>query len=166
MARFLRCFLVVMFVFRSAIADWNHVPSGSMIPSIIEGDRIVVNKLAYGLRVSFTLTWIARWGEPKRSEVVTFESPISDTLLVKRVIGLPGDEISLSNNQLLVNGEAAEYQPIETEGLSDAIVERAYGHEIFLETVLDQSRTVMKASYDRLRERIDPNRSFAPITVP
>ena len=54
-------FIVVMLLFRSAIADWNQVPTGSMIPSILEGDRIVVDKLAYDLRVPFTFVRLARW---------------------------------------------------------------------------------------------------------
>ncbi|MFW6093560.1 MAG: S26 family signal peptidase, partial [Pseudomonadota bacterium] len=55
-----------MLVFRSAVADWNQVPSGSMVPSILVGDRIVVDKLAYGLRVPFTLLRVASWHRPRR----------------------------------------------------------------------------------------------------
>ena len=79
-----------MVVFRSAVADWNQVPSGSMKPSILVGDRIVVDKLAYDLRIPFTLTRIARWAEPHRGDVVTFPSPRDETLYVKRVIGDAG----------------------------------------------------------------------------
>ena len=51
---------------RSSVADWNDVPTGSMRPTILEGDRIFVNKLAYGLRVPLTKVWIAHWGAPQR----------------------------------------------------------------------------------------------------
>jgi signal peptidase I len=95
---------------RSSIADWNDVPSGSMRPTILEGDRIYVNKLAYGLRIPFTTTWLTRWGSPARGEIVTLKSPDDGIRLVKRVIGLPGDHISMRGNRLFINGAASEYQ--------------------------------------------------------
>ena len=102
-------FIAVMLVFRSAIADWNQVPSGSMQPTILIGDRIVVDKLAYDLRIPFTLRRLARWHEPERGDVVTFPSPKNEQLLVKRIVGIPGDVVSLSDNVLTINGEQASY---------------------------------------------------------
>src|SRR5258707_4743278 len=98
--------LLVLFAFRSAIADWNDVPTGSMKPTIIEGDRVLVNKLAYDLKVPFTTWHIAQWDNPKRGDVVVFYSPADEVRLVKRVIGLPGDRIELKNNEVFVNGAA------------------------------------------------------------
>lgn len=97
---------------RSVIADWNDVPSGSMRPTIVEGDRITVNKLAYGLRVPFTHQWVFSWGGPKRGEIVTFASPLDGQRLVKRVVALPGDRIEMRNQRLIVNGEGVEYEVI------------------------------------------------------
>lgn len=94
---------------RAALADWYHVPSGSMRPTIIEGDRIFVNNLAYGLRVPLTTTWIARWGEPARGEIVTLASPEDGKRLVKRVVAVGGDTIELRQNRLYVNGEPVVY---------------------------------------------------------
>src|SRR5262245_40087463 len=74
---------------RSAVADWNDVPTGSMKPTILEGDRVVVNKLAYDLKVPFTTWHVAEWGNPQRGDIVVFFSPVDGTRLVKRVIGLP-----------------------------------------------------------------------------
>ena len=91
-------FIFVMVIFRSAVADWNQVPSGSMLPSILIGDRVVVDKLAYDLRVPLTLTRVARWDNPQRSDIVTFQSPKDGLLLIKRVIGIPGDIVSLQDN--------------------------------------------------------------------
>lgn len=105
-------FIAIMLVFRSAIADWNQVPSGSMIPSILAGDRIVVDKLAYGLRIPFTLQRLAHWAEPERGDVVTFVSPLDERLLVKRVIGLPGDRVALRDNVLSINGKTAIYREL------------------------------------------------------
>ena len=67
--------LVTVGGFRSAIADWNDVPSGSMKPTILEGDRIVVNKLAYDLKVPFTRWRLARWTSPQRGDIVVLFSP-------------------------------------------------------------------------------------------
>src|SRR5271170_4889031 len=93
-------FIVLMLVFRSALADWNSVPTGSMKPTILEGDRIFVNKLAYDLKVPFTTWHLAEWANPKRGDIVVFYSPEDGTRLVKRVVGLPGDVVELRNEQL------------------------------------------------------------------
>jgi signal peptidase I len=111
-------FLIILIVagaVRSAIADWNDVPTGSMKPSIIEGDRIFVNKLAYDLKVPFTLWRVARWAEPARGDVVVFFEPEHEQRYVKRVIGRPGDVIELRGNRLIVNGHAIEYETRSTE---------------------------------------------------
>lgn len=100
---------------RSAIADWNDVPSGSMRPTILEGDRIWVNKLAYGLRVPFTQSWLARWDSPARGEIVTLASPRDGTRLVKRVVGLPGDRLEMRGNRLLINGEPVTYDLVQRD---------------------------------------------------
>src|SRR5262249_35490102 len=96
--------IVVMTTVRSAIADWNDVPTGSMKPSILEGDRIFVNKLAYDLKLPFTRWHLLQWGGPKRGDIVVFPSPADETRLVKRIIGTPGDCLELRDNRLLVNG--------------------------------------------------------------
>src|ERR1043165_4321169 len=88
---------VILFSIRSSLADWNDVPSGSMRPTILEGDRIFVNKLAYDLKVPFTTIHIAEWSNPKRGDIVVFYSPHDGQRLIKRVIGLPGDMIELRN---------------------------------------------------------------------
>jgi len=94
---------------RSSLADWNDVPSGSMRPTILEGDRIWVNKLAYGLRVPFTKVWALEWDGPGRGDIVTCASPTDGVRLVKRVVGLPGDTIAMEGNRLTINGERVEY---------------------------------------------------------
>src|SRR5436853_4206732 len=91
---------IIVFPLKSALADWNWVPTGSMKPTILEGDLVLVNKLAYDFKVPFTLWRIARWGEPKRGDIVVFFSPKDGTRLVKRVIGMPGDTLAMRNNTL------------------------------------------------------------------
>ncbi len=110
--RALLIFIALMFGFRSAIADWMVVPSGSMNPTLMEGDRIWVHKMDYGLRVPFTLIRLTDGSAPKRGDIVVFESPANGKTLVKRLIGLPGDRVSMRDEQLVINGEAARYAPI------------------------------------------------------
>src|SRR5665213_1201038 len=99
--------ILILTAVRSAIADWNDVPSGSMNPTIVEGDRLFVNKLAYDLKIPFTTKHIAQWSNPKRGDIVVFFSPTDRTRLVKRVIGLPGGRIEMIDDHLYVNGVAA-----------------------------------------------------------
>ena len=111
--QWLRPLMVILFIagsFRSAVADWNDVPTGSMKPTILEGDRIFVNKLAYDLKVPFTRYRVAAWGDPERGDIVVLDSPRDEKRLVKRVIGLPGDRIALYSNRLMINGEAVPYE--------------------------------------------------------
>ena len=136
-------FVVVMLIFRSAIADWNQVPSGSMKPSILPGDRIVVDKLAYDLAVPFTWFRLFRWGEPKRGDIVTFDNPRDERLFVKRVIGIPGDVVELRRNQLFVNGEKANYEPMGADEVSEFPIRETNVHRFFRETVLGDSRVIM-----------------------
>ena len=108
----LRPLLVVVLVLctlRSAVADWNDVPTGSMKPTIVEGDRILVNKLA------FTDWWLMQWSGPQRGDVVVCFSPANGDRLVKRVIGLPGDRVEMRRNVLLVNGRPADYGPLDPD---------------------------------------------------
>jgi signal peptidase I len=99
--------MAVMAPIRSVIADWNDVPSGSMRPTILEGDRIYVNKLAFGLRIPFTTSWVTHWSLPQRGDIITFASPADGIRLVKRIVGVPGDHVELRNNHLFINGVEA-----------------------------------------------------------
>jgi|SRR5688572_17834137 len=115
-----RPMLVMGFVlgsFRSAVADWNDVPTGSMKPTILEGDRVFVNKLAYDLKVPFTSWRLARWSEPQRGQIVVFFSPHDEKRLVKRVIGLPGDRIEMRNRLLYVNTVPVPQERMGADGL-------------------------------------------------
>ncbi len=102
-------FLCCFALFRTAVADWNPVPSGSMRPSLLEGDVVLVNRLAYDLKLPLTDIVLAHLGEPQRGDVVTFSSPKNGTRLIKRLIGLPGDTVEMRNEKLLINGIEAEY---------------------------------------------------------
>lgn len=110
---------LILFSLRSSLADWNDVPTGSMKPTILEGDRVFVNKLAYDLKVPFTTWHLSQWGNPRRGDIVVFYSPHDEKRLVKRVVGLPGDRIELRNDNLILNGQSVQYEPLPTEVLRD-----------------------------------------------
>jgi signal peptidase I len=115
-------FVILMFMFRSVVADWNEVPTGSMKPTILEGDRILVNKMAYDLRLPFTRISLLKRGDPQRGDIVIFESDVADKRLVKRVIGLPGDIVAMHDNHLRINGIKLGYSDAPaTIGTNDKI---------------------------------------------
>jgi signal peptidase I len=133
----IRGFLIMLLVvcsMRSALADWNDVPTGSMKPTIQEGDRVVVNKLAYDLKVPFTTIELVKWADPNRGDIVVLFSPADGVRLVKRVIALPGDRIEMRENHLFVNGKAAAVAPIgapqtdSEQGLTFVTDEDLAGH--------------------------------------
>jgi signal peptidase I len=152
--------LLIAGAFRSAVADWNDVPTGSMKPTILEGDRIFVNKLCYDLKIPFTRIHLSTWGNPRRGDVVVFFSPADEIRLVKRVVGLPGDQIELRENQLFVNGRRAAYSALE-ENISNQIrAEEQPFHSFAREEVGESNHPVMSTP------QIPAMRSFAAITVP
>ena len=110
-------FLFLLMVFRGAIADWHPVPTGSMKPTILEGDVIIQNKLAYDLKVPFTDFSLSALDEPARGDIVVINSTAADKRLVKRIVGIPGDNIALVNNQLFINEVPAEYLRINEKSL-------------------------------------------------
>jgi signal peptidase I len=112
-------FILMLFAFRSVVADWYQVPTGSMKPTIVEGDRIFVNKLAYDIKVPFTLISLAKWDHPQRGDVVVFDSPTGGPRLVKRVVGLPGDTVMVRNNQLFINDNPAQYAPVDQSKVAE-----------------------------------------------
>ncbi|MDC0598967.1 signal peptidase I [Gammaproteobacteria bacterium] len=107
-------FIILIFCFKSAIADWNEVPTGSMKPTIIEGDRILVNKIAYDLHVPFTHYSLLKFSDPARGDIIIFDSEASNLRLVKRVVGIPGDRVEMRDNILYVNGSRLDYETISS----------------------------------------------------
>ncbi|MHC4441120.1 MAG: signal peptidase I [Planctomycetota bacterium] len=152
--------VIVLGAFRSAVADWNDVPTGSMKPTILEGDRIFVNKLAYDLKVPFTKWRVAEWGDPQRGEVVICFSRENDTRLVKRVVGVPGDRVEMRNNQLIINGEPLKYGRADSETVSQIPADQRGAHYFAAERTGDISHTIM------ITPRVPAKRSFGPMIVP
>lgn len=149
--RMLFLFICLMAVFRSSLADWNSVPTGSMKPTIIEGDRIFVDKLAYDFKVPFTDISLYHIADPRRSDIVIFNSKAADKRLVKRVIGLPGDKVMMIRNHLFINGQPATYSHVHREG------QWVYA----VESIGSSSHHVRFSA-----ARVNPYSSFGPVQVP
>jgi signal peptidase I len=146
--------------FKSAIADWNDVPTGSMKPTILIGDRVFINKLAYGLKIPYTTQHLFRWAEPRRGDIVVFYSPKDGTRLIKRVVGIPGDRISLYKKRLFINDTPVSYEFLDKESLAQIPPKLKLQYQIYYENLEGKQHPVM-ISGDRTF--LD---SFDPIQVP
>ncbi|MBL0423131.1 signal peptidase I [Ramlibacter sp. AW1] len=105
--------ILVVFVLRSFLFEPFKIPSGSMIPTLLVGDLILVNKFTYGLRMPVFNTKITEGRTPERGDVVVFRYPPKPSLdYIKRVVALPGDEVSYLNKRLFINGQPVERQPV------------------------------------------------------
>jgi signal peptidase I len=150
---------LIIFSIRSSLADWNDVPTGSMQPTILVGDRVWVNKLAYDLKVPFTTWHIAEWSDPQRGEIVVFYSPKDGTRMVKRVIGLPGDTIELRNSRLFINGQPVDYSTLEP-GVSKQLADPERTNGIFAtEQLPGHSHAVMSIN------GVPAMRTFEPVHI-
>jgi signal peptidase I len=105
--------ILIVFLLRSFLVEPFKIPSGSMVPTLLVGDFILVNKFAYGIRLPIVNKKIVQIGEPKRGEVMVFRYPEDPSLdYIKRVVGLPGDRISYVNKKLVVNGVELDRKPL------------------------------------------------------
>lgn len=101
--------ILIVLILRSFMVEPFRIPSGSMIPTLLVGDFILVNKYAYGIRLPVINTKVIDIGEPQRGDVAVFRYPNDpSTDYIKRVIGIPGDRISYYNKQLVINGKPVE----------------------------------------------------------
>jgi len=107
--------IVMVFLLRSFLFEPFKIPSGSMIPTLLVGDLILVNKYHYGLRLPVLNTKLTDGTAPQRGDVMVFRYPPKPRLdYIKRVVGVPGDEVAYLNKRLTVNG-----QPVETRQIAD-----------------------------------------------
>jgi signal peptidase I len=97
--------LLIVLVLRSFLVEPFQIPSSSMVPTLLVGDYILVNKFAYGIRLPVLNAKVVEVGEPRRGDVMVFFPPNDSRYFIKRVIGLPGDRVAYRNKVLYVNGE-------------------------------------------------------------
>ena len=127
--------LLFVLVLRSFVVEPYQIPSGSMIPTLEIGDFILVNKYAYGLRLPVLGTKVLDVGAPERGDVMVFIPKHESEYFIKRVIGLPGDEIRYQNKTLYVNGERQGYEFVReftAQGRfpGDTVVMREYAESL------------------------------------
>jgi signal peptidase I len=152
-------FLISFGFFRLAIADWNPIPSGSMRPTLLEGDLVLVNRLAYDFKLPLSDTSVLQLANPQRGDVITFASPKDGTRLIKRLVALPGDVVEMRGEQLTINGERAEYagptyapEPLDGGATTSALhtTERIGGSERLVQFLPE----------------VAARRNFGPLVVP
>jgi signal peptidase I len=107
--------ILAVFLLRSFLFEPFKIPSGSMIPTLVVGDLILVNKFHYGVRLPVINTKILANNDPKRGDVMVFHYPVDPRIdYIKRVVGIPGDEVTYTNQTLSING-----QPVPVQALGD-----------------------------------------------
>ncbi len=153
-------FVFVVIPVKSSLADWNWVPTGSMNPTILEGDLIYGNKVAYDLRLPLTNYRLARWSDPERGDIVICFSPDDGTRLVKRVVGLPGEIVEMRDNTLLLNAEPVGYTQIDP-GLAEQLPDKVRDRCVLAMEELDGSPHVVMSV-----PSVAALRDFGPVTVP
>jgi signal peptidase I len=105
--------ILAVFVLRSFLFEPFKIPSGSMIPTLLVGDLILVNKFTYGVRLPVVNTKLTEGTPPKRGDVMVFRYPPKPSLdYIKRVVGVPGDEVAYLNKQLTINGQPVSKVPV------------------------------------------------------
>lgn len=120
--------VLLMLAARSSLADHYVVPTGSMEHTILPGDRVLVDKRAYGLRIPFTTVRIAgRDASVERGDVVVFDSPRDGTRLIKRIVAVGGDQVSLVDGHLLINGQSLQWQG-DTERFGEKVAQLNLEH--------------------------------------
>jgi signal peptidase I len=128
--------IIAVFMLRSFIVEPFKIPSGSMIPTLLVGDLILVNKFTYGLRLPVINTKITEGTPPKRGDVMVFRYPPKPSLdYIKRVVGVPGDEVAYLNKRLTING-----QPVSKEAVPDFFDEDSMQYFKQFEEVLGAHR--------------------------
>lgn len=156
-------FLGLLFLVRGSIIDWHPVPTGSMKPTILEGDVIVQNKLAYDLRLPFTDTSLMQIAQPKRGDIIVFTSEKSGKRLIKRLVGLPGETIQVINDQIVINGKHANYTKLSENDfrIPAKAPDREPGTYV-MESDSDMPEHIMLIN----EGKYNPTRNFATLKIP
>ncbi len=179
--------VLIAFFLRAFVVEAFKIPSGSMIPTLVVGDHIFVNKFIYGIRIPLTKKWLAHFKEPKRGETIVFIYPENPKLdFIKRVVGVPGDKIRLDGDDLYVNGEKIRTQAVQVKGIDpdnshriDLIPDENFPegenfteiptypdwteYQVFLEQLGEHTHLKQEGSFDFVRNReieVPPGKLF------
>lgn len=125
--------IILILTFRWLFFEPYVIPSGSMIPSLLVHDHIMVNKMKYGVRVPFSSEWMVQWDTPKRGQIVVFRYPDNPELFyVKRVIALPGEKVKVLDGVVHINGKPLNMEPKSEPPVEVALYDEG-GFEYFIE---------------------------------
>jgi signal peptidase I len=138
--------------FKSAIADLSSISGASMLPTLLDGDKVWVNKLAYDVKIPFTEISLTKLSDPRQGDIVIVDSKMANKRLIKRIIGVPQDTIYMQNNALVINGVAIDYDILSSKDNSTIIKEHL------------PHRTHQARLSQRFLNR--NSRSYGPVIVP
>ena len=155
-------FMLGMALVRGALADYYLVPSSSMYPTLLEGDRVICDRIAYDIKLPLTDVILKHVSDPQRGDVVTFSSPEDGTRLVKRLIAIPGDVVEMRDEHLLINGQAANYEPTKLATADHLTPQREYSG---LQQVYKEQLGSLNHHIIVMPERASM-RNFGPVRVP
>ena len=150
-----RQFFAILFCivfFKSAIADLSSISGASMLPTLLDGDKVWVNKLAYDLKIPFTEIPLTKLSDPRQGDIVIVDSKMANKRLIKRIVGVPQDTIYMQNNVLVINGVSVDYEILSSENNSTIIREHL----------------PLRTHQARLSQRFlnRNSRSYGPVIVP
>ncbi|WP_423679281.1 signal peptidase I [Undibacterium sp. WLHG33] len=158
-------FIVFMFgmaLVRGALADYYLVPSSSMYPTLLEGDRVICDRIAYDIKLPLTDVILKHVSDPQRGDIVTFSSPEDGTRLVKRLIAVPGDVVEMRDERLLINGQSASYKEAQVATPDQLTPQREYNG---LQQVYKEQLGSLNHHIIVMPERASM-RNFGPVRVP
>jgi signal peptidase I len=134
--------ILVVFLLRSFLAEPFKIPSGSMLPTLLVGDLILVNKFTYGIRLPVVNKKIVANNDPKRGDVVVFRYPLDTSIdYIKRVVGVPGDTVAFRNQRLSINGQEVPLVALPPPGFYDEDTMRYFPE--FREKLADAEHRVL-----------------------
>ena len=150
-----RQFFAILFCivfFKSAIADLSSISGASMLPTLLDGDKVWVNKLAYDVKIPFTEISLTKLSDPRQGDIVIVDSKMAEKRLIKRIVGVPQDTIYMQNNALVINGVPIDYDILSSKNNSTIIKEHL------------PQRTHQARLSQRFLNR--NSRSYGPVIVP
>src|SRR5437879_4725602 len=135
--------IVVVFCLRSFLVEPFKIPSGSMIPSLLVGDFILVNKYTYGIRLPVFNKKIIEVNQPQRGDVMVFRYPEDTTVdYIKRIVGVPGDKVEYRNKQLSINGQPAALTALGTYTVQETGL-NSMRHELYTEKLGEHLHSII-----------------------
>ncbi len=141
--------IFLIFAIRWFVFEPFVIPSESMVPNLLIHDHIIVKKYSYGLKWPIGDGWLVRWTPPQRGDVIVFRYPENrDVFYIKRLIGLPGDKVSVQNGQISVNGKPWGLRPVADDDLSDDLAFNYFHEEVQPERLDHEDHVVRFFSKD------------------